>query len=422
MRPATMPDRADLAARRRARDAAVRRTRGVVAAVAAGAVGFSGVLSAVAAQAFKGHTRHPAATPTTTVAPGRRARSGAGSNTADRRPTRSAGAAGAAPGGGARHLGVRTGAAGRGRLVSISRWTALGTSVSLVVAGGDDGAAQRAVEVVLAAIDRACSRFRADSELSAVNDAMGCAVQVSSLLLDAVTVALRAAALTDGTVDPTVGTALVLAGYDRDFGAVRDSRVQRVRATRVAGWHVVQIDRATATVRVPAGVRLDLGATAKAFAADLAAERALAAGEASGVLVNLGGDIATAGAAPPGGWAVRVADSHRARPGDAGQDLRIVSGALATSSTTVRRWRRRGGVAHHIIDPRTGGCAAEHWRTVSVAALTCVDANVASTAAIVLGPAAPAWLAELGLPARLVAADGTVATVAGWPDETAVAA
>jgi FAD:protein FMN transferase len=304
-----------------------------------------------------------------------------------------------------------------------SSWPALGTTASVVVLGaGAHAAVRRAVEAELAAIDAACSRFHADSEIERVNAAGGRSVRVSDLLQEAVDVALRAAALTGGLVDPTVGGALVLSGYDRDFDRVRDSRLRRVRAGRVAGWHVVELDRDAGTVRVPAGVRLDLGATAKALAADRAAARALAGSPATGVLVNLGGDIAIAGEPPPGGWPVRVADSHRAGAGDPGQDVTILSGGLSTSSTTVRRWRRRGGDAHHIVDPRTGAPAAEHWRTVCVAAATCIDANIASTAAIVLGPSAPGWLADAGLPARLVAVDGRVELTAGWPEERAVAA
>jgi thiamine biosynthesis lipoprotein len=302
-------------------------------------------------------------------------------------------------------------------------WRALGTTVGLVVRdAAAPAAARRAVEGELAAIDAACSRFRADSELSAVNAAAGRRVRVSPVLMNALSVALRAAVVTDGRVDPTVGRALELAGYDRDFARVRGSRVRRLRIEAVAGWRVVELDRAAGTVRVPAGVSLDLGATAKALAADRAAGSAMAAASgARGVLVNLGGDIATAGTAPPEGWAVRVADSHRAPPDAPGQELRVSSGGLSTSSTTVRRWRRRGGAAHHIVDPRTGAPAVEHWRTVSVAARTCVDANIASTAAIVLGPAAPGWLADARLPARLVTVCGAVVTTADWPAERAVA-
>jgi FAD:protein FMN transferase len=301
--------------------------------------------------------------------------------------------------------------------LTASSWRALGTSAGVLVAGaGAHDGARAAVEAELDAIDVACSRFRADSELSGVNAARGARVRVSPLLLEALEVALRAARLTDGMVDPTVGGALALSGYDRDFAHVRGSRVRRVRAGRVAGWGVVELDRVSGTVRVPDGVRLDLGATAKALAADRAARRALTASGASGVLVNLGGDIAVGGTCPDGGWTVRVADSHLADEHEPGQTVTIASGGLSTSSTTVRRWRRRGGEAHHIVDPRCGTPVRVHWRTVSVAAATCVDANIASTAAIVLGASAMPWLAERGLPARLVSVTGNVGVISGWPD------
>jgi thiamine biosynthesis lipoprotein len=202
-----------------------------------------------------------------------------------------------------------------------------------------------------------------------------------------------------------VGGAVIAAGYDRDFGTLRAP--PRPAAVRVPGWRVVEL-RADGVIRIPAGVTLDLGATAKALAADRAA-RAAAAAAGCGVLVNLGGDLASEGPPPAGGWRVRVADDHAAGAG--GETVQLAGGGLATSSTTVRRWA--GG--HHIVDPATGSPAAAPWRTVSVAAARCVDANIASTAAIVLGAAAPGWLAERGLPARLCARDGAVTRVAGWP-------
>jgi FAD:protein FMN transferase len=309
------------------------------------------------------------------------------------------------------------------RHVSTSSWRALGTTSAIVVVGGGaHDRARREVEAELAEIDVACSRFRDDSELAVVNAARGRRVRVSAVFLDALEVALHAAALTEGRVDPTVGGALVLAGYDRDFASVSAAPLRRVRAARVPGWRVVELDRAARTVRVPDGVILDLGATAKALAADRAAQRAVAAGPATGVLVNLGGDVATAGEPPDGGWPVRVADSHLAGPDDPGQTLTIASGGLSTSSTTVRRWRRLGGDAHHIVDPHTGAPAEEYWRTVSVTAATCVDANIASTAAIVRGASARAWLSHAGLPARLVRASGDVEVTAGWPEDWAVTA
>jgi thiamine biosynthesis lipoprotein len=205
----------------------------------------------------------------------------------------------------------------------------------------------------------------------------------------------------------------VLAGYDRDFATLRPTGGP-LRAARVAGWRTVRLDTARGVVAMPRGVRLDLGATAKALAADRAATAAAQACAGCGVLVNLGGDIAVAGSPPERGWTVRVTDDHRSGRDAPGQTLAIRSGGLATSSTTVRTW---GAGRHHIIDPRTGLPAGPQWRTASIAAGSCVDANTASTAAIVLGSAAERWLAERGLPARLVARDGTVAAVGGWPQE-----
>jgi thiamine biosynthesis lipoprotein len=112
---------------------------------------------------------------------------------------------------------------------------------------------------------------------------------------------------------------------------------------------------------------------------------------------------------------VFVTDDHRRRAGQQGQTVAISSGGLATSSVTVRRWRAGVVELHHIVDPRTGAPAPDVWRTVTVAADTCVAANVAATAAVVLGASAPSWLEARRLSARLVARDGATALTAGWP-------
>lgn len=297
-------------------------------------------------------------------------------------------------------------------------WPALGSTASLIAEAPVLADARTEVECELAAIDAACSRFREDSELTRVNRAGGRPVAVGPLLLEAVETALSVAVATDGDVDPTVGRTLVLSGYDRDYAALRASRT-RLRAVPVAGWRTVTVDRRAGTVRVPAGVMLDLGASAKALAADRAAARA-ARRVGAGVLVNLGGDVAVAGDPPPGGWRVHACEDHRAGAGAPGQTVRIRAGGLATSSTTTRRWRRGSEQAHHIVDPASGLPAAEVWRTVSVAGARCVDANAASTAAIVRGRSALEWLTGLGLPARLVGHDGAVTVTPGWPRPEAV--
>jgi thiamine biosynthesis lipoprotein len=307
------------------------------------------------------------------------------------------------------------------RTMSESRasFRALGTT-AVVVATDPSGLepARRAVEEVIEDFDRACSRFREDSELSKLNGAEGEPVRASPLLIDAVAAALRAARLTDGDVDPTVGKALIALGYDRDFEALAGGRRPPGRASiaAVPGWQTVFIDPEASTIHVARGVVLDLGATAKALAADRAAARAATAA-GCGVLVSLGGDISLAGAPPEEGWRIRVTDDHRAGVSAPGQWIMLRSGGLATSSTTVRTWETEAGSAHHLLDPATSHPVSGAWRTVSVTAATCLDANIASTAAIVRGGRAPEWLDSIGLPSRLVTTEGTVRHVAGWPSE-----
>lgn len=272
------------------------------------------------------------------------------------------------------------------------------------------------MEAELAAIDLACSRFRADSEITAVNQAAGAWFEAGELLWEALQAGLRAARLTDGLVDPTVGAAIRAVGYDRDFAEVAtESGRLVIRVAPVPGWRVIQLDPTRRRVMTPPGVEIDLGATAKALAVD----RCAAAAEATagcGVLVSVGGDMAVAGEPPDHQWRVFVTDRHDAPEDAEGQSIQLVTGGLATSSTTRRRWRRGEIELHHIIDPRTGLPAREVWRTATVAAGDCVDANTASTAAIILGEEAPAWLEARGLPARLVRRDGRTVTVAGWPE------
>ena len=278
-------------------------------------------------------------------------------------------------------------------------------------------AAKLAVDEVLRNIDAAASRFREDSELSRLNARPDQVVKVSPLLAQAIAAALRAAELTQGAVDPTIGSAIRLAGYDTDFESVPSRGLPlRIVASRVPGWRTIQLSLATRTVLVPRGVELDLGATAKALAADLAAAAAAKATPGGGVLVSLGGDIAVAGDAPDGGWLVQASDDSTAPIQGGEETVTIRSGGLATSSTTVRRWTRGEVVLHHIIDPATGLPTNSCWRTATVAAGSCVDANTASTAAIVMSEAAVAWLETHGLEARLVHRDGHVQRVAGWPD------
>ena len=134
------------------------------------------------------------------------------------------------------------------------------------------------------------------------------------------------------------------------------------------------------------------------------------------MLVSLGGDIATAGPAPRDGWQVVVQDL----PDDVPQQITLAPGAaVATSSNARRTWTQDGRPRHHLVDPRTGFPAASPWRSVTVVATTALRANTATTAAMVKGGEALAWLRSTGLPARLVSQQGALVTTGSWPREVA---
>jgi thiamine biosynthesis lipoprotein len=185
----------------------------------------------------------------------------------------------------------------------------------------------------------------------------------------------------------------------------------RVVTRPAAGWRHVHLDGQTLTM--PASVVIDLGATAKAWTADRAA--ALVHEQlGTGVLVALGGDIATAGEAPDGVWRIRVEDDSN----DHAVAITLPAGAaVATSGTTRRRWRLGRQDLHHVVDPRTGKSAKEVWRLVTVAAWSCVEANTLTTASLVRGSRAEALLQAEHVPARLVSRHGKVVTLGGWPIE-----
>ncbi len=296
-----------------------------------------------------------------------------------------------------------------------------------------DAAQVRAATLVVE-LDLACSRFRHDSELSRLRH--GTSVPVSAMLDGAVRAGLRTARATGGLVDPTVASALVATGYDDDLDVVRartgsgvDPRTSADEVTTAdtaptvaeaaPGWWRVFHAHDGHHLLLPHRVDLDLGASAKAWLADVIAAdlvtRAIVP-PAGGVLVNLGGDIATAGCAPEGGWRIAVDDGTVVpRP----PTITVHDGGLATSSTRLRTWRQGARQRHHIVDPRTGETAPVVWQAVTVAARTCELANAASTAAIVLGDEAPGWLAAKGVHARLRHRDGTLQRVGGWPQEVA---
>lgn len=294
-------------------------------------------------------------------------------------------------------------------------WSALGMRVEVLTQKPDAlGAACAATERVLAEVDAAFSRFRGDSELSRVNRNAGRSVRVSPLFGGVLTAALRAARRTGGALDPTVGGALRRLGYDRDFDLITPGAPIVLRAERVPGWQTLEFDALTLTLRMGAGVELDLGCAGKAVAVDLAAEAARAAA-GCGVLVGIGGDLRCAGPTPAGGWRVLACEDSREGPVGPGQTVAVSGGALATSSITVRQWRRGDRTLHHLIDPASGSPVEGPLRTATVAGATCVDANWLAAWSLIRGDEAMAWLRRHAIPARLVRRDGGLVYVGGWP-------
>ena len=312
---------------------------------------------------------------------------------------------------------MRSTTAAADRLAGV-RWPLWGGYAHLLVTEPEVLKSARViVDAVVEDVDRAASLFRDDSELSRLNRSRNGSMRVSACLYELLQSALRAAETTNGAVDLTVGVAVQRHAARAPASDPTASSVRTVSTVRRHSWRALRLDPQQRSVDVPDGIELDLGASAKAVTADLAA-RAVANQTGCGVLVNLGGDLAIAGAAPTGGWPIRIADDHRNDNGP-GLTVALSTGGLATSSTTVRGWWSGDRWLHHIVDPVTGWPARVVWRTVSVAAGSCLEANAAAMAAIVMGHNAPVWLTARRHPSRLVAADGSVTTLGAWPQETA---
>lgn len=295
---------------------------------------------------------------------------------------------------------------------------AIGTTATVVVVRPDQAdQAEAILRDELEAIDLACSRFRPDSELEYLHDQAGRVVEVSPLLFHALTVAVAVAEKTQGAVDPTVGNAIAALGYDRDFEEIDvEFNPPSLALGPVAGYGHIHLDAPRRAVRIPRGVRLDLGSTAKALVVDHTVAH-IADHLGTGTLVSVGGDVAVAGPPPPDGWPIGIAvDSST--PGDGvDQVVAIRQGGLASSSTAVRKWTVGSETVHHIIDPSTGNCSSPYWTLVSATGTSCVDANALTTAAVVWGAKAVERLRAFDQAVRLVRHDGEVLILGGWPGD-----
>lgn len=226
------------------------------------------------------------------------------------------------------------------------------------------------------------SRFREDSELSRLDAKPDGPIHVSPVLWDVLQTAILAAQESGGLVVPTMLEALEAAGYDRTFDALPLSGVLQRPASQAGGWREIEMDPASRSVRLPGGIRLDLGGIAKGWAADRAAGRLAGQGPS---LVDAGGDIAVTGPQASGqGWPVGVADPAAEADGVL-EALRLMKGGVATSGRDYRRWQREGVWQHHILDPRTGLPAETDVLSATVLAPSARQAEVAAKVALILG-------------------------------------
>jgi thiamine biosynthesis lipoprotein len=279
--------------------------------------------------------------------------------------------------------------------------------------GGVDAAA------LFAEIERRLTRFEPTSDLSRLNADPRACVPATPLLRAAVSAALRAARLSGGLVDPTVLDAMRRVGYVDSRAHVAPaallSRMDSAPPRRPAHpdpagrWRAIEVDHAAGVIHRSPGLELDLGGSAKGWAADLVAKRL---GRHGRCAVDCGGDlriVAGRKARREAAWEVRV---RHPLTGGTAHTLHVREGGVATSGIDARLWvGPRGALAHHLIDPATGGPAWTGLLTVTALAPTALEAEALAKAALLSGPAGGRRLLAGRSGGVLVHDDGTVEPV-----------
>lgn len=263
----------------------------------------------------------------------------------------------------------------------MSSFWSMGTDVRVLVpslSAAREGGLTAAVAEIFAENERRFSRFRPDSELSRLNAAEQ-PFPVSAQLFDVLRRARRYFEHTGGLFDPTIGAALIALGYDRPFAPGALDRRTKLASVPRCSFADILLDESTRTVTKPPHVQLDLGGIVKGWTVDAAAEILPCP-----AAIDAGGDASLRGDGPDGtGWIVDIEDPQD--PRRTLLNLVVRDGAVATSGANRRRWAAGGEMVHHLIDPRTGRCAASDLAQVTVLAATAERAEVLAKAAFVLG-------------------------------------
>jgi FAD:protein FMN transferase len=282
-------------------------------------------------------------------------------------------------------------------------------TVARVVRDADGGVD---VASVFAEIERRLSRFDPDSDLSRLNADLRACVPTGPLLRGAVRAAVYAAQLSGGLVDPTLRGALRRAGYEQSRARVRPASLRQglcsaparcpARPHPAAAWRTVRVDERAGVIHRPPGLELDLGGSAKGWAADLLVARLERSGRCA---VDCGGDMRiAAGHGVP--WEVHV---RHPLTGEIAHTLHVRAGGVATSGIDARLWERpEGGFAHHLIDPFTAAPAWTGLIAVTALASTALEAEALAKAALLSGAEAGRRLLRANHGGVLVHDDGAV--------------
>lgn len=232
------------------------------------------------------------------------------------------------------------------------------------------------VSQVFRDVEHSCSRFDASSELSQLCRSTGVFVPVSDMLFEAVRFAIEVAKATDGLFDPTVGQTMSRLGFNRHY---LTGAVVMPDLTGRADYRDVELDEDRRQIRLAKPLLLDLGAVAKGFAIDLAAQTLQGF---EGFVVDAGGDLYVSGTNHHGeAWHVGIqhpVDSRRTIC-----NLRLTDTAICTSGNYERK-SPVVATAHHIVDAKTGISPVEVVSCTAIAPYAMM-ADAFSTASLLLG-------------------------------------
>lgn len=299
--------------------------------------------------------------------------------------------------------------AGMGR----EQFRAMGTTISLLLPVALLYTGTQVVSQLFAQWERVLSRFLSDSELSQLNRQAGKTVKVNDLLFHVLRAALTAAEESEGLFDPTLLTQLQQMGYDRSFDELPAVIPAGKQPLKPGGaWREIKLSYVHKSVTLPSGIGLDMGGIAKGMAVDAALKQLRLLGIRT-ALINAGGDLAVMGM-PAGyeSWPLEIEGRATSWV------IPFKYGALATSGVSHRSWQQGEHTRHHLIDPRSGESAQSELWTVTVAAATCEQAEVAAKVAFLLGmDAGRDFLKQRGLAGLLVGQDGQWIGVGSWPTE-----